>query len=53
MDGDDKKIVFQLIHAGTKPVILLTDNIKSAKRFVCVFINLQANQLKQQFITSL
>lgn len=31
MDGDIKKIVFQLIHAGTEPVILQTDSMKNGE----------------------
>ena len=34
MDGDNKKIVFQLIHAGTDPVVLQTDNIKHGEHTV-------------------
>lgn len=36
VDGDSKKIVFQLIHAGTPPLILQTDNLSSAERYVFV-----------------
>ena len=32
MDGNDKKIVFQLIHAGTEPVVLQTDNMKHGEQ---------------------
>jgi hypothetical protein len=32
MDGDSKKIVFQLIHAGTEPVVLQTDNMKHGEQ---------------------
>ena len=34
MDGDSKKIVFQLIHRGTEPVVLQTDNMKHGEQWV-------------------